>query len=118
MTITQDDKKGMVMRARLSPIDGMFLPHLPLLGCMLTVAIVLKTKLTEVVFEIRSSGGDRRKGPCVGGLTKEKGNDKSFKYLYSEMVKDYDYRILTKKQSAIRRMQFRQLHQATTYFSF
>jgi hypothetical protein len=31
MTITQDDKKGMVMRARLPPIDGMFLPHPPLL---------------------------------------------------------------------------------------
>jgi hypothetical protein len=70
----------------------------------LTVAIVLKTKETEVVFELRSSGGDRRKGPCVGRLTKEKGNEKSFKYLYSEMVKDYDSRILTKKKSAIRRM--------------
>jgi hypothetical protein len=55
-----------------------------------------------VVFENSSSGGDRRKGPCIGLLAKEKGNDKSFKYLYSEMVKDYDYRILTKKQSAIR----------------
>jgi hypothetical protein len=71
---------------------------------VLTVAIVLKTKETDVVFELRSSGGERRKGPCVGRLTKEKGNEKSFKYLYSEMVKDYDSHILTKKKSAIRRM--------------
>jgi hypothetical protein len=30
MTITQDDKKGMVMRATLPAIKGMFLPHPPL----------------------------------------------------------------------------------------
>jgi hypothetical protein len=30
MTITQDDKKGMVMRATLPAIKSMFLPHPPL----------------------------------------------------------------------------------------
>jgi hypothetical protein len=62
----------MVVRARLPPIDGMFLPHPHLFGCMLTIVIVLKNKLTEVAFEIRSSGGDRRKGPYVERLTKAK----------------------------------------------
>jgi hypothetical protein len=28
MAITQDDKKGIVMRARPLPIEGIFLPHL------------------------------------------------------------------------------------------
>jgi hypothetical protein len=104
LVLLQDDRKGMVMRCKLPALDGKSPPPFLRIYWILTFAIAVKTKMTQVVFEIRSAAGNRRIGPSIARITMEKGNIQSFSYLYQEMYKDYDPKILTQKSHAIRRM--------------